>query len=235
MSSFVLVHGGWHGGWCWRRVARRLREQGHEVFTPTLTGLGERSHLLSHAINLDTHVEDVLGVLDWEDLDDVVLVGHSYGGLVVTGAADRRPERIAALVFLDAFIGEDGESLLTLTSDDFRPFLLDGAGRNGGLLVPPVSAAQFNVGPEDQAWVDGKCGLHPFACFLQRQSLTGAWHGIRRKASLLATGWSPNPLAGRFEALRGDPGWITIEMECGHDMMVDRPGDVADWLAGLAP
>ena len=106
MSTFVLVHGAWHGGWCWRRVERLLRAQGHEVLTPTLTGLGERAHLMSRQIDLETHIEDVLGVLRIENLRDVVLCGHSYGGMVITGVADREPECITALVYLDAFVPE---------------------------------------------------------------------------------------------------------------------------------
>src|SRR5437764_2913335 len=114
-ATFVLVHGAWHGGWCYARAATLLRSRGHTVFTPTLTGQGERAHLFSGAINLSTHIEDVLGVFRFERLSDVVLVGHSYGGMVVTGVADRIPERIKHLVFLDAFQPADGQSLFDLT------------------------------------------------------------------------------------------------------------------------
>src|SRR5690606_11511219 len=109
-STFVLVHGAWHGGWCWSRVAERLRDSGHIVYTPTLTGLGERSHLLSHEITLQTFVNDVVNVLVWEDLNEVILVGHSFAGLVITGVADVVPERLNRLVYLDAFILESGVS-----------------------------------------------------------------------------------------------------------------------------
>ena len=109
--TFVLVHGGFHGGWCWRDVATRLRSRGHAVFTPTQTGCGERSHLLSKDITLDTFVDDIANVLIWEDLADVVLVGHSFGGIAVTGVADRMPERIRRLVYLDAAILENGQSM----------------------------------------------------------------------------------------------------------------------------
>ena len=114
MANFVLVHGAWHGGWCWVRVARILRDAGHEVFTPTLTGLGERVHLASADISLDTHVADVLGVLESEELEDVVLCGHSYGGMVVTGVAAQAAKRIDTLVYLDAFVPEDGQSVFEL-------------------------------------------------------------------------------------------------------------------------
>src|SRR4051812_20687830 len=111
MTTFVLVHGAWHGAWCWNRVRRQLQAKGHEVFTPTLTGLAERSHLLSREIDLKTHVTDVTSLLQWEDLSDVVLCGHSYGGSVISGAAARAGDRIGALVYLDAFVPRDGESV----------------------------------------------------------------------------------------------------------------------------
>src|SRR6185312_289139 len=114
--NFVLVHGAWHGGWCWKRVSPLLRALGHEVFTPTLTGLGERQHLMSPEVGLDTHIKDVLGVLEYEDLHDVILVGHSYAGMVIAGVAEKAAERIAHLVYLDAFVPADGKSLA-----DYQP------------------------------------------------------------------------------------------------------------------
>jgi len=112
MATFVLVHGAWHGGWCWKRVAALLRQAGHEVFAPTLTGLGERAHLMSNAIDLHTHIRDILGVLQWEELADVVLCGHSYGGMVISGVADRVPEKLRSLVYLDAFVPDNGTCMI---------------------------------------------------------------------------------------------------------------------------
>ena len=115
MGTFVLVHGAWGGGWAWRpTVGALLREAGHEVFTPTLTGLGERAHLASPDIDLETHINDIVGVIEYENLHDVVLMGHSYGGMAITGVADRVPERLAHLVYVDAFVPEDGQSLADL-------------------------------------------------------------------------------------------------------------------------
>ena len=114
-SSFVIVHGAWGGGWAWQKVDRMLRARGHEVYRPTLTGLGERVHLANTTIGLDTHIDDVVNVLIYEDLRDVVLVGHSYGGMVITGVADRAPDRIRRLIYLDAFVPNDGESLMAIT------------------------------------------------------------------------------------------------------------------------
>ena len=126
MSTFVLVHGAWHGSWCWKRVRKALQDQGHQVFTPTLTGIAERSHLLSPTVNLDTHIDDVVNLIRWEELSDVVLCGHSYGGAVISGVADRIPDRIRSLVYLDAFLLEDGESLHDLLSEGQRQQQLDG-------------------------------------------------------------------------------------------------------------
>src|SRR3984957_20745503 len=111
MATFVLVHGAWHGSWCWKRVRQALQAAGHNVFTPTLTGVADRSHLLSPDVNLDTHIDDVVNLIRWEELSDVVLCGHSYGGMVITGVADALSDRIRSLVYLDAFVPKDGEAL----------------------------------------------------------------------------------------------------------------------------
>ena len=234
MTDFVLVHGGWHGGWCWRKVARLLRARGHEVFTPTLTGLGERSHLLTASVNLDTQIMDIANVIEFEDLDDVVLVGHSFGGMVISGVADRMAARIGALVYLDAFVPGDGDSLLSLTTDGFRQFLSDGASAGGGLLSPPVSAEGFSVNPADRAWVDARCTPHPFAAFLQRLSLTGAWEMVPKRAYVYCDGWEPNPFADLYARLAADRSWVTRAMHCGHDLMIDMPDELAAWLHELA-
>ena len=113
-KTYVLVHGAWHGSWCWKRVRKNLQGTGHQVFTPTLTGVGERSHLNSATVDLSTHIADVVNLLRWEELSDVILCGHSYGGSVIRGIADRVPERIRTLVYLDAFVPEDGECVFDL-------------------------------------------------------------------------------------------------------------------------
>jgi pimeloyl-ACP methyl ester carboxylesterase len=139
MSTYVLVHGGWHGSWCWKRVRKALQLQGHEVFTPTLTGLGERSHLLSPHVNLDTHIEDVVNLIKWEELSDVVLCGHSYSGCVISGVADRVSNRIGALIYLDAFVLRDGQSLLDTMPSYQIEMHLEAARRTGdGWKVPPI-------------------------------------------------------------------------------------------------
>src|ERR1700757_751905 len=138
METFVLVHGAWAGSVVWRQLEPRLRGAGHEVYAPTLTGIGERKHLLSRDIDLDTHIEDVIGVIDEEDLSDIVLVGHSYGGMVITGVADRVPEKVASLVYLDAFVPESGQSLLNVLPPNLRLATLPS---EDWLVAPPTSAA----------------------------------------------------------------------------------------------
>jgi thioesterase domain-containing protein len=134
MATFVLVHGAWHGAWCWRRVARLLTRAGHEVFTPTLTGLAERSHLLTHAINLDTHIFDVVNEMKWQELSNVVLVGHSYGGMVISGVTEKMERAILSFVMLDAFMPENGVGRLTAATHA-------GYGVGGGAAGRDESAA----------------------------------------------------------------------------------------------
>ena len=168
MSSFVLVHGAWHGSWCWKRVRAALQAQGHEVFTPTLTGVSDRSHLLSREINLETHIQDVVNLIRWEELTDIVLCGHSYGGCVVSGVADRMPERIRALVYLDAFVLEDGENQLQHLTEALSRQFREGVKSLGeGWKVPPIPAAAFNVNVADREWVDRQCTVQPIGTMEQ--------------------------------------------------------------------
>ena len=158
MATFVLIHGGWHGGWCWKRVTPYLHAAGHEVYTPTLTGLGERSHLASPETNLSIHIQDVLNVLLYEDLTDIVLVGHSYSGMVITGVADRVPDRVRRLVYLDAFVPEHGQALRDL----FRPLASQAAAPEvvvlDGWRVPyPYRERPFGItAASDVQWVSTK-------------------------------------------------------------------------------
>jgi pimeloyl-ACP methyl ester carboxylesterase len=220
MADFVLVHGAWHGGWCWRRVGDILTARGHRVFAPTLTGLGERSHLLAQGVDLGTHITDIVNVITWEELGAVVLCGHSYGGMVVTGVADRVPDRIAALVYLDAYVPEGGVSM-----QDLRPRELPAA-----LGVAPTSAAAFLVNEADRDWVDRRCTPHPVASIVEKLALTGAYRAVRRKRYIRAAGYPHAVFAATCERLKADPGWSVHTIDCGHDVMVDRPETLADLL-----
>ena len=156
-KTFVLVHGAWHGGWCWRRVSDQLEKPGHKVFAPTMTGLGERSHLLDPKVNLATHVTDIVNVIKWESLSNIVLVGHSYGGVIISGVAEQVPEAIGSIVYLDAFVPENGEALVTLTT---RRQAIEDLVQKGETSMKPVPTAVFQVNEKDRAWVDGKCTPH---------------------------------------------------------------------------
>jgi pimeloyl-ACP methyl ester carboxylesterase len=223
MSTFVLVHGAWHGSWCWSRVRKALQAQGHQVFTPTLTGVGERSHLLSPEVNLETHIHDVVNLMKWEDLSDVVLCGHSYGGCVISGAADRVPERIGALVYLDAFVLGNGQSLHDTLPADARNMQLDATRSAGeGWKVPPIPAEVFNVNPNDREWVNRQCTMQPLATFQQPLKLTGAVHQIRNVTYIFANGFEGSPFPQFYERAKA-LGWKTQVVACGHDVMLDLP------------
>ena len=221
MATFVLVHGAWHGSWCWKRVRRLLQSQGHEVFTPTLTGVADRSHLLSPTVTLETHILDVINLIRWEELSDVVLCGHSYGGAVVTAVADRLPDRVTSLVYLDAFIPDSGTSVATKV----RNPVID------GWKVQPISAERFNVNFEDRAWVDRQCTAQSIDCWLQPLHLERGLSEFRNVTYVLATAWGgeSQPFRsqyGKAQAL----GWTTLEIACGHDVMLDQPRDLTQIL-----
>lgn len=237
MAAFVLVQGAWHGGWCWRRVADRLHAAGHAVFTPTLTGLGDRAHLATQQVDLETHITDVTSLIEAEELSDVVLCGHSYGGMVVTGAADRIPESIGSLVFLDAFIPEDGQSLFDIQGPERESAMRALVAEQGdGWKIPPFKAEWFDVGdPADAAWVDRRCVPHPVECFAQKISLTGAWRDISKLTYILALGYKNSRFGPFAERVRGEAGWHYHEVPCGHDVMIDMPDELTALLEQAAP
>jgi pimeloyl-ACP methyl ester carboxylesterase len=230
--TFVLVHGAWHGAWCWRRVARMLRRDGHEVFTPTLTGLGERSHLLAPGIDLDTHILDVVNEMKWQQLKDVVLVGHSYAGMVISGVAERMVKAIAAFVMLDAFFPENGEALIDLAVPAVREGFLAAAQR-GATAVPPRSAAAFNVNEADRALVDAQCTPQPLQCVLQKLTLSGARERIANRVYIRAAGYASESFDRGLAKARAH-GWRTYEVPCGHDVMLDMPDRLAAILREVA-
>lgn len=234
MATFILVHGAWHGSWCWARVRRALLDQGHRVFTPTLTGVGERSHLLSREIDLQVHIEDVANLIRWEQLDEVILCGHSYGGCVISGAADAVPDRIAALVYLDAFLLEEGEALHDLLPEAHRELQLSLAAEHGdGWRVPPIPAEVFNVNARDRDWVDRQCTPQPLATFQQKLRLNGGLSTITRNHYIFASGWEGTPFAASYGRAQ-TRGWTTAEIACGHDVMLDEPEALVAELLAVA-
>jgi pimeloyl-ACP methyl ester carboxylesterase len=227
MSTFVLVHGAWGGSWCWKRVRKALQAAGHDVFTPTLTGVGERSHLASPSVNLSTHVADVVNLIRWEELSNVVLCGHSYGGCVISGIADQIPDRIRALVYVDAFVLEDGECLLDLVPAEQAEGMRAQAKETGdGWKAAPIPAEAFQVNPADRAWVNAQCTPQPLATFEEGIRLTGGLGRVKDVTHVLATGFregSPFPACHERAKAKG---WKTRSMPCGHMVMLDLPEEL---------
>jgi pimeloyl-ACP methyl ester carboxylesterase len=232
--NIVLVHGAWHGGWGWKRLAPLLRRAGHEVFTPTLTGLGERAHLGGPHVDLETHVRDLTGVLEAEELDDVMLLGHSYGGMVTTGAADRAPQRIARLVYLDAFVPEDGKSLMDYVVPE-RGARFREEGERTGAVSPPPPALWGVTDPKDAAWGARRDRPHPYACMRQPLRLANAAALARIPKAFI---YCSSPATGSFDQfagrIRDDPQWRYFELATGHDAMILAPEKLAAILLELA-
>jgi pimeloyl-ACP methyl ester carboxylesterase len=234
--TFVLLHGAFHGGWCWARAAVRLRALGHRVLTLTQTGLGERRHLLSPSVTLETFICDLVNALESEELTDVVLVGHSFGGNAITGAADRVPERIRHLVYLDSSILESGEAPFDLLPANVVAERTRAARESsGGLSIPPPPPGVFGVpdGP-DAEWVARRLTPHPFATFTDRLRLANpAGNGLPR-TYICCTDPIYAPLEAARRRVRGKPGWNWREIATGHDAMVTKPDALAHQLIEIA-
>lgn len=234
MATFVLVHGAWHGGWCWRDCAAALRARGHEVHAPTLTGLGERSHLARIGVDADLHVADILGVLRWRELSDVILVGHSYGGLVITGVASEAPERLRALVYLDAFApDESGVSLFAAGNPERAARFEAEAAETGGLVSPDL----FDAWTDDEAlkgWLKTMCTPHPIGCFTRGVTVTERRREVAHRCYILAARNSPSAFEVERARLAAQPGWTFDEIDAKHDAMVERPDELAAMLGAYA-
>jgi pimeloyl-ACP methyl ester carboxylesterase len=235
MAAFVIVHGAWSGAHAWRWIRPLLRDAGHEVFTPSLTGLGERAHLASPQVDLDTHVRDVVGVLEFEDLRDVVLVGHSYGGPVITGAADRVPGRVAQLVYLDAEVPRDGEAEMDLLPPEERLAYEESATLHGqGWRIPPPVPDPLPAGLDPNVrWAMSRMVPQPLRTFTQPLSLTGTEPQLSRTYVLHVEGKEGQDLPGYVQRARADRGWRFIELAAGHAAHVTAPRQLADLLMGL--
>jgi pimeloyl-ACP methyl ester carboxylesterase len=230
MSDFVLVHGGWHGGWCWDRVRDRLA--GHRVHAPTLKGLAERADELTDDLDLEVHVNEVVELIRSNELDEITLCGHSYGGAVITWVADLIPDAIRSIVYMDAYLPRSGESVISLT---------DGWVETDSPTLPVLPAAAFGITGDDAKLVDDRLTPHPAAASLQRLVLTTDQPADRigHRTYVLATEWvGRRHFRETYERLKGDPAWITEAIAGSHDLMLDRPDDVARILlqsAGAAP
>lgn len=236
MATFLLVHGAWHGGWCWKKVTPLLRAGRQEVFTPTLTGLGERAHLLNPAISLNTHVQDIVAVLEYEDLHGVALVGHSYGGMVITAVADRVPERLEHLVYLDAFVPKDGESTMDLMSANSMENFRERARAHGEGWWIPAGTGTFSITSDaDIQWLQARLVPHPLKTLEQPLRLTNEAAALipRTYIYCVREGAASPRLARSAERARAEQGWRYRELATGHDAMVSAPQQLAELLLEL--
>ena len=241
MATFVLVHGAWHGGWCWRKLTPLLRDAGHAVCTPTLTGLGERAHLGNRDVGLDTHVQDVVNVLEYEALSNVVLVGHSYGGMVITGVAHQIPGRLAHLVYLDAFVPKHGQSMLDLGPPERRESMAARVRVEGdGWRLPslqPVPWEQFVrdvylvTDEAEVAWLAARLGPHPFKTFTDPVRATHPAAAALPRTYIRCLQY-PNPAFDQLAAQAQQPGsgWRYHALPTSHDAMVTMPRALSDLL-----
>ncbi len=233
-KTFVLVHGAWHGGWCWKRVAERLEKAGHRVYTPTNTGLGDRVHLLTKDTNVSTHVTDIVNLFKWEDLSDVVLVGHSYGGLVISGVADAIPDKISSIVFLDAFFPADGDDLISKSSPAFKD-AINAAIQHGDISLKAPPAAAFGVNDTaDAAWVNGKLTPQPFGTYTEKVSYKGGREKIAKKTYIRAIGYKSPTFDANLAKVKATAGWKTFEFDSGHDVMVIQPEQLTKTILEVA-
>ena len=230
-STFLLIHGAWVGGWYWRRVSDLLEKKGHRVFSPTLTGLGERSHLLSKDINLDTHVTDVVNVIKWEDLRDVCMVAHSYGGWIGSGVLEQMGDRVSSIVWLEAFKPENGQRPLDLTSDAFRKGIMEAAEKGEqGFSAPAGNPVPIFVNENDSAYVTSKVTRQPIGTYLEPIKLAGARDRVAKKTYIRALKY-PSPAFDKALAdCKTDSSWRTSEIASGHLVMLDAPEWLADQL-----
>jgi pimeloyl-ACP methyl ester carboxylesterase len=241
--SYLLIHPAWFGGWCWKKLTPLLRAQGHEVFTPTLTGLGERAHLARPEIGLEMHVRDIINVIEYEDLRNVILVGNSSGGMVMTGAADYMPERIAHLVFLDAFVPTDGQSMLDVIPSDRRPALEAFVQKEGdGWLLPRFAPPPWKklvtevwqvTEDADLDWILPRLRPTPFGHFREPvKRKNPAAEKLPR--TYIRTQW-PHPGFDRYAGAAGAAaGWQSRRITSSHLPFITHPTELAALLLEVA-
>ena len=237
MATYVLVHGAWHGGWCWQKVIPFLEAAGHQVYAPTLTGLAERASELSPTVGLDTHIQDIVGLLVDEDLHGVILVGHSYAGMVITGAVDAVPERIAHLVYLDTFVPRDGESMVDISPIVIFLLRRQAHGDDGSI----ASHGDYGVKTEpDRSWVLRSVTPQPLKTLEQPLHLKNrAIVSTKPRTHIECTGGSyfglllqrllQHLLAPKALPPR-EAGWRLRQLPTGHDAMITMPRGLADLL-----
>ncbi len=221
-ATFLVCHGAWSAGWAWKKMHPLMIAAGHRLFTPSYTGLGEREHLANPSIDLETHITDILNVIKYEDLRDVALIGHSYGGMVATGVADRARDRIKQLIYLDAFVPDDGQSLLDL-NEPARPRMRELAKDGDGWRVPP-NPTPPDTPPAELAWLAERRVDMPIKCFEMKLKLHGGKLTLPR-SYIYATRITPADTFGPFaKRTRSEPGWRYFEIDASHSPHVTAPG-----------
>jgi len=234
MATFLVAHGAWSAGWAWKKMRPRLRERGHELWTPTYTGLGERVHLASNDVRLDTHIEDVVKVFEYEDLREVILIGHSYGGMVATGVADRIPDRISQVVYIDAFVPRHGQSLNDLAVPEDRNLMREAAQKAGDAMRLPPRAMPPDTSAADLAWANPRRVMQPIGTFEQPIRLTGAVEQLRR-TYIYCSKARPGDVFRQFaERAKSETGWTYREMDASHNPHITVPDALAAMLHELA-
>lgn len=234
-KTYVLVHGGYHGGWCWSRLTPILQQNGHRAFAPTITGVGERSHLLANTLRLETAINDIVQVIETEELTDVVLVGHSIGGIYIAGVADRIPDRIRRLVFLDAVLLDSGQTLLSFLPPDRQEALRKVAAAHGNLVSPKPPAKMFGLErQQDEQWVDRRMTDHPWSTWIDPLVLTKPFGAGLPKHYIECTKPEFPFVAASKAKLRKHPNdWKVSSLATGHDAMISAPEQLAKLLLAL--
>jgi pimeloyl-ACP methyl ester carboxylesterase len=220
-ATFLVCHGAWSAGWAWKKMHPLMQQAGHRLVTPTYTGLGERAHLANPSIDLETHIQDILNVIQYEDLRDIVLVGHSYGGMVATGVADRVPDRIAQLIYIDAFVPRDGQSLLDL-NEPARQRMREMAKAGDGWRIPP-NPTPSDTPPADVEWLTERRVNMPIRCFEIGLKLHHGEPTLPR-SYIYALRATPADTFGPFAArAKSEPGWRYFEIDASHSPNVTAP------------
>ena len=228
---FLVCHGAWSAGWAWKKMHPLMAAAGHRLVTPSYTGLGERAHLANPSIDLETHIEDVLNVIQYEDLRDIVLLGHSYGGMVATGVADRARDRVAQLIYIDAFVPADGQSLFDLYDVDRQRMQ---ELKNGGEWRVPPNPTPPDTSPADQEWLSARRVHMPIKCFETRLRLQGGALTLPR-TYIYATRITPQDTFGRYaKQTKADPAWRYHEIDASHSPNVTAPEALMALLQKIA-
>ena len=229
MATIVLAHGAWSAAWAWKKMRPLFAAAGHQFFSPTYTGLGERAHLATPEVDLSTHIQDVCAVMEFEDLKDVTLLGHSYGGMVATGVAERMADRIARIVYIDAFAPKDGQSLFDLTGPKAEGNMRQGAEKDGDGWKLPINPMPADTAPEDVAWASPRRRPQPIRTFEQRIAVSGK--AMPPRHYIYATRNGPGDVFRQFgERAKAEAGWKYYEIDASHNPHVTCPDVLNDLL-----